>query len=43
MVVMEKGDFVRIDYVGKLESGEIFDLTREDVAKKEKIYNEKMK
>ena len=43
MVVMEKGDFVRIDYVGKLESGEILDLTREDVAKKEKIYNEKMK
>ena len=40
MVVMQKGDFVRIDYVGKLESGEIFDLTREDVAKKEKIYNE---
>ncbi|MBI4019571.1 MAG: peptidylprolyl isomerase [Candidatus Aenigmarchaeota archaeon] len=40
---MEKGDFVKIEYVGRLESGEIFDLTREDVARKEKIYNEKMK
>ncbi len=40
---MNKGDFVRIDFVGRLESGEIFDLTREDVAKKEKIYSEKAK
>lgn len=40
---MNKGDFVRIDFVGKLESGEIFDLTREDVAEKEKIYSEKSK
>ncbi|HLD83267.1 MAG TPA: peptidylprolyl isomerase [archaeon] len=40
---MQKGDFVRIDYVGKLESGEIFDLTREDVAKAEKIHSEKIR
>jgi len=36
---MQKGDFVRINYIGRLESGEIFDLTLEDTAKKENIYN----
>jgi len=37
---MEKGDFIYIDYIGKVkDSGEIFDLTIEEVAKKEKIYN----
>jgi len=37
---MEEGSFIRIDYVGKIiESGEIFDLTKEDVAKKENIFN----
>ena len=40
---MKKGDCVKIDYIGKLESGEIFDLTNEELAKKENIYNEKMK
>lgn len=40
---MEKGDFVRIKYVGRLENGEIFDLTDEDLAKKENIYNPKVK
>ena len=40
---MKKGDFVKIDYIGKLESGEIFDLTKEDVAKKENLYNEKIR
>ena len=40
---MKKGDFVRIDYVGRLESGEIFDLTVEDVARKEKVYSPKIK
>ena len=39
---MNSGDFVKISYVGRLESGEIFDLTREDVAKKEGIYNSKL-
>ncbi len=43
MIVVEKGDFVRINYVGRLESGEIFDLTMEDVAKKENIYNPKFR
>ncbi|MBI2578543.1 MAG: peptidylprolyl isomerase [Candidatus Aenigmarchaeota archaeon] len=40
---MEKGDFVKINYIGRLETGEIFDLTFEDVAKKENIYNPKVK
>lgn len=37
---MQKGDFVRIEYVGRLESGEIFDLTDAELAKKEKIFNQ---
>lgn len=37
---MKEGDFVYIDYVGKIsDTGEIFDLTSEDIAKKEGIYN----
>lgn len=37
----EKGDFVLIDYVGKVsETGEVFDTTMEDVAKKEGLYRE---
>ena len=40
---MDKGDFIKIDYIGRLESGEIFDLTDGELAKKEKIYNIKVK
>jgi len=40
---MERGDFIRIEYVGRLESGEIFDLTDEELAKREKIFNSNMK
>jgi len=37
----EKGDFVLIDYIAKVkETGEVFDTTKEDVAKKEKLYKE---
>ena len=37
---MKEGDFIRIDYVGRVsESGEIFDLTRESVAREKGIYN----
>ncbi len=39
---MKNGDFVYIDYIGRLESGEIFDLTDAELAKKEKIYSSKM-
>lgn len=40
---MQKGDFVKISYVGRLETGEVFDLTDADVAKKEGIYNPKIR
>ncbi len=39
---MQKGDFVKINYIARLESGEIFDLTYEDIAKKENAYNPKV-
>jgi FKBP-type peptidyl-prolyl cis-trans isomerase SlyD len=40
---MNKGDFVRIEYVGRLESGEIFDVTSEEEAKKNNVYNKGIK
>jgi len=41
---MKKGDFVEIDFVGRIvTTGEIFDLTSEEEAKKEGIYNPKQK
>ena len=39
---MQKGDFVKINYVGRLETGEVFDLTDAEIAKKEGIYHSKM-
>ncbi len=37
----EKGEFIFIDYVAKVkETKEVFDTTREDTAKKEKLYKE---
>ncbi len=41
--IMNKGDFIRISYIGRLETGEIFDLTDEELAKKEGIFNPKIK
>jgi FKBP-type peptidyl-prolyl cis-trans isomerase SlyD len=41
---MQKGDFVYISYVGRIkESGEIFDVTSEEIAKKEGVYNPEIK
>jgi len=41
---MEEGDFIRIDYVGRIkESGLVFDLTSEEIAKKEGIHNPQIK
>lgn len=41
---MQVGDFIRIDYVGRVkDTNEVFDLTIEEVAKKEGIYEEKIK
>jgi len=38
---MEKGDFILINYTSKVkETGEIFDTTTEETAKKEKLYKE---
>jgi FKBP-type peptidyl-prolyl cis-trans isomerase 2 len=37
---MKEGDFVRIEYVGRVsDTNEIFDLTYEEIAKKEGIHN----
>ncbi len=41
---MQEGDFIEIEYVGKIkDTGEIFDLTDEKLAKEKGIYNEKVK
>jgi len=38
---IEKGDFILIDYVAKVkETGEVFDTTIEEAAKKERLYKE---
>jgi len=38
---IRKGDFILIDYVGRItETGEVFDTTIEEVAKKEGLYQE---
>ncbi|UCG95316.1 MAG: peptidylprolyl isomerase [archaeon] len=40
---MKKGDFVKIEYTAKVkETGKIFDTTKEDVAKKEELFNPKI-
>ena len=37
---VEKGNFIEIDFIAKIkDENKIFDLTNEEVAKKEKIYN----
>ncbi|MFH1276029.1 MAG: peptidylprolyl isomerase [Candidatus Woesearchaeota archaeon] len=38
---VQKGDFVEVDYTGKLTTGEVFDTTIETVAKDNGIFNEK--
>jgi FKBP-type peptidyl-prolyl cis-trans isomerase 2 len=40
---MKKGDFIRVNYIGRLESGEIFDLTDEAIAKKAKVFHDHVK
>jgi FKBP-type peptidyl-prolyl cis-trans isomerase 2 len=42
--MIKEGDFVNLDYVGKIkESGEIFDVTSEEFAKKYNVFDEKVK
>ena len=41
LVPFDKGDFIQVEYTAKVkETGEIFDTTVEDVAKKERLYKE---
>jgi FKBP-type peptidyl-prolyl cis-trans isomerase 2 len=41
---MKKGDFVKIEFIGRIEStGDIFDLTSADLAKEKNIYNKNYK
>ncbi|MEM2338283.1 MAG: FKBP-type peptidyl-prolyl cis-trans isomerase [Candidatus Bathyarchaeia archaeon] len=40
-MALQKGDFILIDYIAKVkETGEVFDTTIEEVAKKEHLYKE---
>ena len=41
---IKSGDFIEIDYVGRIkETNQIFDLTKEDVAREEGINNKSAK
>ncbi len=41
LMALQRGDFVLIDYTAKVkETGEVFDTTIEEVAKKERLYKE---
>jgi FKBP-type peptidyl-prolyl cis-trans isomerase 2 len=40
-MALQKGDFILVDYVAKVkETGEVFDTTLEEIAKKERLYKE---
>ena len=40
-MALQKGDFILIDYIAKVkETNEVFDTTKEDVAKKEHLFKE---
>ena len=41
MTQIKKGDFVELDYVGKLSNGQVFDLTSKEDAKKFDLFDEK--
>ena len=41
MAEIKKGDFVELEYVGKLSTGEVFDLTNKEDAKKFNLFDEK--
>lgn len=38
--IIRKGDFVEVDYTGRIKDGEVFDTTSAEVAKSNDIYNE---
>ncbi|MDV0444864.1 hypothetical protein MmiAt1_04080 [Methanimicrococcus sp. At1] len=37
-MALKKGDFIRLNYTGKMEDGKVFDTTEEEVAKAENVY-----
>ena len=41
--MLKENDFIEIDYVARIKDDGIFDLTREDVAKENNLYNPKTK
>ena len=44
MTKTKEKDFIEIDYIGRIKNtGQVFDLTDAEIAKKEKIYNEEFK
>lgn len=38
-MALKKGDFVRLNYTGKMEDGKVFDTTDEEIAKAENVYS----
>jgi FKBP-type peptidyl-prolyl cis-trans isomerase SlyD len=38
-MVIQKGDFIKLNYTGKFEDGRVFDTTDEELAKKEDVFN----
>lgn len=43
MVKIKKNDLVELDFVGRIKDNRVFDTSQEDVAKKEGIFNPKVK
>ncbi len=39
MAKIKKGDFIEIEYTGRIKGGVVFDTTKEDVARQQGIYN----
>lgn len=37
-MALKKGDFIRLNYTGRMEDGKVFDTTEEEVAKAEDVY-----
>jgi FKBP-type peptidyl-prolyl cis-trans isomerases 2 len=37
-MALKKGDFIRLNYTGRMEDGKVFDTTEEEVAKAENVY-----
>jgi FKBP-type peptidyl-prolyl cis-trans isomerase SlyD len=42
-MVLEKGDFVKINYTGRIKDGEVFDTTIEEVAREHGIYDPRLR